>query len=331
MELIIKVDEEMVYHDLLNYCEQYFGFRIRQATQIKRGWLNLKWKIETDQGNFLLKQYNHERLKKYDIEQLQTALRFQQKLRNEGLACPKLLTYAEKIMQETDNGQIFLVLDFCEGNIVKPGMVNENQMYDLGCQTGKMHRLLNEIPIHHTKPQFIPPSKESRLEHWLHIRRDAEAEDKQWLIPLIDSQIKATEALDLSKISDCESGLAHRDLWVDNLLFGDNQLSAILDFDRLNYDYPELDIARAIISCSLINDDFRMENAIAFLEGYRTEREFPLGNLERAMRMLWYMESTWWINKHTDIQSSLPPARFAEEMVWLAKNHTELNEMFGSL
>jgi homoserine kinase type II len=331
VDAIITDDINMIYHDLQQYCEHTFGFKIYHAAQINRGFLNLKWKIETSEGIFLLKQYNHERLKKYDMDQLLTALRLQQKLHFEGVACPKILTNSEKMMHVTDNDERFVIIEFCEGKIVKPGLVNENQMYDLGCQTGKMHRLLSEFPINDPNPQFIPPSKESRLNHWLNIRRDAEVEDKQWLQPIIDDQIKATEALDFSKISVLECGLAHRDLWVDNILFHENKLSAILDFDRLRYDYPELDIARAIISCSLLKDDFLKGNAMAFLEGYRTERDFPQGRLESAMWMLWFMESTWWIDKNMDMENGLPPARFAEEMIWLAKNHSELNEMFGSL
>ena len=43
----------------------------------------------------------------------------------------------------------------------------------------------------------------------------------------------------------------HRDLWVDNFLFYNDKVSAILDFDRMDYDYVELDIGRTVISCAL--------------------------------------------------------------------------------
>ncbi|OZB98835.1 phosphotransferase [Paenibacillus sp. XY044] len=321
----------MIYFELQEYCEKEFGFNILQATRINRGWLNLKWKMETNQGTFLLKEYNQVRFKLSDLTQLQTTLEIHQKLHTEGISCPRLLTHAGQILHITNNNRRFVMMDFREGDVVKPGKVNEEQIHDLGRQTGKMHRLLNmELSIHNPKPQFNPPSKESRLSHWYNLFRDAEMEDKQWLLPFVELQIKATEAFDYAMLTACEGGLAHRDLWVDNILFHDNRLSAILDFDRLNYDYPELDIARAIISCSLFNDHFQLGNAMAFLNGYRTERDFPAGNLERALRMLWYMESTWWINNNMD-QHSVPPARFAEEMLWLSKSHLELKEMFGSM
>ncbi len=46
--------------------------------------------------------------------------------------------------------------------------------------------------------------------------------------------------------------------------------------------------------------------------------------------MLWYMESAWWIHTNMD-QHSIPPMRFAEEMIWLAENYGELHNMLAYL
>lgn len=51
----IVLTEEMILNDLITTCNRYFGFKILDATPIKRGWLNLKWKITTDTGVFLIK------------------------------------------------------------------------------------------------------------------------------------------------------------------------------------------------------------------------------------------------------------------------------------
>ncbi|EIT84879.1 hypothetical protein A374_14345 [Fictibacillus macauensis ZFHKF-1] len=299
-------------------------------TPINRGWLNLKWKLNTTQGAFLLKEYNQERLKLYDVADLQRALQLQQTLHSEGLLCPKLLAHDGQLMHVTNQNRRFVVMAFHEGTMITAGKMNEAQMYELGCQTGKMHRLLQRQSIRNAKPQFLPPSKEERLQHWTALYQEAQMAEQCRLVFFIELQLKATEALDVSSLLTCEKGLAHRDLWVDNMLFYENRLTAILDFDRLKYDYPELDLARAILSGSLLDEAFSVENAVAFLNGYRTEHPFPVGHLERAMRMLWYMESTWWITGGMD-QHSVSPARFAHEMVWLSKVHSELEEMVGGL
>lgn len=50
--------EEAILEDLSNSFYHFFGLKVLHATPIKRGWLNLKWKITTESGPFLLKQYN---------------------------------------------------------------------------------------------------------------------------------------------------------------------------------------------------------------------------------------------------------------------------------
>ena len=128
---------------------------------------------------------------------------------------------------------------------------------------------------------------------------------------------------------ELETGWAHRDLWVDNLLFHDSRLSAVLDFDRLQYDYPPLDVARAIISCAL-DDSLKVSLVTAFINGYKEERSVEPGHVTKSLQLLWYMESTWWINADMD-RHSVPPARFAKEMNWLARNLKNLPEILGDL
>jgi homoserine kinase type II len=318
---------ESVYADLQKHCKKIFGIEIKEVMQIHLGYMNLKWKISTNEGVFLLKQYNKVRFQTYDWNEVESILNLQQKLHNEGVACPSFLTHEGRMMQTTEDDEKFTVMHYCEGQNIEAGKVNEAQMYELGAQNGKMHRLLNEgKTFDHATPFFIPPSKEERMTYWTELYKDAE----EWLQPLIKLQMKATEAVDFSLISRCEIGLAHRDLWVDNILFSGDKLSAILDFDRLTVDYPELDVARAIISCSLDDDYFHMENAQAFLDGYRTEYDFPKGQLVRALWMLLYMEGEWWIQKNM-YKIGPAPIRFAEEMVWLSEHYLELEDRFGEM
>lgn len=115
----------------------------------------------------------------------------------------------------------------------------------------------------------------------------------------------------------------NRDLWVDNLLIKKNHLSAILDFDRMKYDYPALDVARAEISGCLDDDQLQIKPAIAYLEGYQKHREVPEGFLTHSLQWLWMMESTWWIHEKMDEEIG-PPIRFAKEMIWLGEHFEKL-------
>ncbi|PFX64861.1 homoserine kinase [Bacillus toyonensis] len=323
--------EEMVLNDLINTCNRYFGFKVLDATPIKRGWLNLKWKITTDSGVFLIKQYNKERYKLYNHEELLIASSQQMRLHNRGLPCPKLYSHKGQFLIESDKGELFMLMDYCNGNVIPPGKLNVHQMFDLGRVTGNMHHLLNDGTLRAKRgPEFIPPSREERLTHWESAWNHANNTDKSHLLPILETQYKVTETINLEEFNLNETGWAHRDLWVDNILFEEKKISAVLDFDRMKYDYPQLDVARVVISGALYENNFDVSLVQAFIEGYSEQRLLEKGFIISSLKMLWFMESTWWINSSMDQQSG-PPERFAKEMLWLSENQKELESMLENI
>lgn len=323
---------EAILADLTAAVQHYFGLHIREATPINRGWLNLKWHIRTEEGTYLLKQYNQKRFALYDPADLAVAFSEQARLHAAGLPCPMLFAHDGRFLLESAHGERFLVMEFCEGQLVPPGKASQAQMYDLGRVTGQMHRLLNDGSIAMAggkQPQFVPPERAQRLAHWHSVLQNVQHAGKTELQGFVEQQIIATEKLELSPFEALHSGWAHRDLWVDNLLFAADRVTAVLDFDRMKYDYPQLDVARAILSCAL---DEQLDPALAraFLSGYKEVRPVEHGYLTTGIQLLWYLESVWWITADMD-RHSAPPARFAKEMIWLAKHLDSLPDLLGDL
>ncbi|PEA93949.1 homoserine kinase [Bacillus cereus] len=321
----------MIFQELKVECETLFEFKIRNAIPIHCGWLNLKWKLETDAGDFVLKQYNQERYKMYNSDLLIQALQQQQRLHNNGVSCPKVLIYKNNVMHISKSDERFIVLEHKEGSLVSPGKVNQKEIHSLGQTIGYMHNLLNDGSlIKGENPKFVPPTKEARLKHWEDKRREVEKLGKEHILPYIKLQQEATQLVNTEQFHNSQRGWVHRDLWVDNFLFLNDKVSAILDFDRMDYDYVELDIGRVVISCALSDGVLNKSLVASFLEGYRNEVDFPVGNIVRAIQMLWYMESTWWIHANMD-QHSVPPSRFADEMNWIAENYGVLHNILADL
>ncbi|MCE5171145.1 phosphotransferase [Paenibacillus profundus] len=327
MEQRKQIDPLLI--ELADISKPLFGLQIESWQPIARGWLNLKWKITTEQGEFVLKKYHSNRFK--NVEVLTRALQQQQRLHEAGIPCPKLMADKGRLLHASSANEHFIIMDYSTGEIVKPGHFNRQQMVDLGCVTGKIHRVLNDGTLGmESEPQFVPPERKERMLHWQNALAEAQHSNNRQIAANIALQMNVTETLDLDAFSECKTGWAHRDLWVDNLLFHKDRVSAVLDFDRLHFEYPEIDVARAILSCALHHGHFHQELASAFLEGYRTEADFPSGSLVRALRLLWYLESIWWISanmeKHNAVQT-----RFAEEMLWLAHNNEQLPLILGDI
>ncbi|PAE27151.1 homoserine kinase [Paenibacillus sp. 7884-2] len=322
----ILTDEQAVLADLTATCSHLFGFTLLKAEPIKRGWLNLKWKITTDSGVFLLKQYNKERFKKYNQEDLLFAFEQQTRLFAHGLPCPNLYTYRGSSFLKSAKGEHFLLMDYYDGKILPSGSLTKHQLYDLGRLTGKMHCILNDGSLRRaSRAQFIPPSIKERLAHWEDTKKRAITTGKEHLLPLFEAQATATETVCLEALHTNDTGWAHRDLWVDNVLFKRNDVAAILDFDRLKYDYPQLDVARAILSGALGREGLNTDFALAFLDGYKEYHTVKQGFLAKSLLLLWYMESIWWVHPKMDEEEG-PPRRFQLEMAWLAENLQHLGE-----
>ncbi|QSO45650.1 phosphotransferase [Alicyclobacillus mengziensis] len=317
------------FDELCEECEQWFGFKVLDAKPIVRGWLNRKWKLTTTHGVFLLKCYDPDRYRMYDEAALVKALRWQSELHKKGLPCPRILSHDEAELQMTPSGQRYMVMSFCAGQRMLPGKATVGEMYSLGVATGQMHDLLLTLGDVPTKPTFSIPAVSERVEHWTGILGRMEADGKQELSPFAERQLSATQDIDIDDFESVEIGWAHRDLWADNILVADDRLSAILDFDRLKNDYVELDMARAIMSGALDGDELNITAIQAFLDGYRTQRDFPKGRILRSLRMLWYMESSWWITPNMD-KHTVPPQRFAHEMDWLARHIGALPSILGA-
>ncbi|MET3729549.1 homoserine kinase type II [Fictibacillus halophilus] len=322
------ITNESLWTSLKEEVETRFGFEVEKYTPIKRGWLNQKWKIETNQGVYLIKQYNRERIKLYDLQTIQSALQTQNRLFSKGLACPELLSYKGDLLQKSAEGELFTVMRFMEGRLIAPGHVSNEQIQSLGEEVGKLHNLLNDGTLSaKSETLFKLPSIEERVEYWQTELNKCDEQGLDQIRSLMDFQKTATLTFNIEQFENLTPGWCHRDLWVDNLLFSENHITAILDFDRMNYDYLEMDIGRLIISTCLQNNTLNRKAVQAFLTGYNNTNELSVERLVMSLRLVWYMESTWWIDVIP--HEGEPPKRFQQEMVWLAGHLEQLENMMN--
>ncbi|WP_042147758.1 phosphotransferase [Paucisalibacillus sp. EB02] len=325
------INKEPILEDILQEISSRFCFEIYHIEPIKRGWLNLKWKIETDLGIYLVKQYNKERLKKYSIEELKLVFDQQNRLHHLGFPCPNILMDLRECFFQSPGGEQFIVMEYMPGETLKPGRLSEEQMYQLGVHTGRMHALLNDgsLPMK-DKPEFILPNRKERIAYWKIVHKEIYQANKYDLLPVIEKQLELMEIVDVNRLNVNRIGWAHRDLWVDNILFDGDRISAILDFDRMKFDYLSLDVGRAVISGALDDDGLQIPPAKAFLKGYQSYQETGSRFLTNALTLLWFLESEWWLDAIMDKRKG-PPKRFVQEMIWLSNHLLELDDMLGGI
>jgi homoserine kinase type II len=73
-------------------------------------------------------------------------------------------------------------------------------------------------------------------------------------------------------------GLIHGDLFIDNVLYQDGALAALLDFEQASWGPLLYDLAVSVLAFGYGRDDFRVDVTRAFIDGYRAVR--PVGAQE---------------------------------------------------
>lgn len=321
--------ENSMFLEIKETIERMFSIRVTEYAKINKGLLNLKWKIITNKGTFFIKQYSEERYPNSNekrLTRLKTALLIQKRLSEEGIKCPHILNFNGEVILRTKQNIRFIITEYMDGNLVNAGKINCNQFHDLGSELGRIHSLVNNQINEKAIPRWVVPSKEQLIAEWNENWILTNGSNRADINTFLKLQREIFESIDMNIFEDSKPGWAHSDLWCDNILFYPDSLSAIIDFDRFQYIYPELDISRAILSFALDNNCLRMDKVMAFIDGYNQFGNITVDDIIRSLKLLYCEESFWWLNNDS-FNSEGPPKRFADEMVWLSINWLNLEEI----
>jgi homoserine kinase type II len=317
---------QLIREDIFEKVEELFAKKIDDFEEIHYGRLNLKWIVDFQDGtSVFIKQYNPERYKgkfSYVIR----ALEIQQTVRQRGVKCPKVYSFNNDFILGTKHGELFTVLETMSGVIVPYGETNLNQVYSFGQEIGKLHQALYDIP---PTTLIWKPESEDLKANWvkqMNLAQEKPPSDR--VMAMLHKQIEILDRLDFAIFDECRKGWAHWDMQLHNVLFDGQDLSAILDFDRMRFVYPDLDVARATLSsCFKKEKGMDKQKVTALLAGYQEYIvDYTTEDFIRALRLLWAKESKWWVKVDIE-QCSVVPQRFSQEIEWLQENWDQLEHV----
>jgi len=306
------------------------GIECTQITPVSGGWLNEKWRVSTNKGELLIKQFSMERFSRERLEVIETALQRQVMLRESGVLCPFILQSEGKIINWV-NDEPYMVMEFMPGEVRKAENITSVQMKSLGNSCAVMHKAFSGIPEPADKvlPVFGGYSLDLLWEHFnSHKKKCQEDTDTEYRKALLALEpiLKQLDQVFFDKFS---KGFTHEDIQTGNILFSENAVSAIIDFDRNCYSYTWHDIGIAILSFALDGETLNTEKVQAFIDGYSQHLPLTLSDIADALRISWCIETVWWIQPEFFGECSEVAKRFKEEVVWLTKNWFDLNSVLN--
>jgi len=285
------------------------------------GWLNLKYRCESGGSYYLVKLFSHERYTDRQLRQIEQALEFQRALHMRGVLCPEILCGSDrKVMRFTDFGEVYSVSEFCGGSVVGCDGITSAQLTSLGAELRELKRELKRLTSeadglfsvrgYPLKSEDIVDS----LEKCFFELQKAAVSDGDGQMRQLCANFKAVlDSLDVSHIDRIERGLAHEDMSPDNMLFFDDRLSVILDFDRTQYSLVPHDIGRVLMSFCFDGERLDLDRVRAFEAG------FGHFDITEALLCVWLIEAPWWLNVRAFSESKPKIVRFCRELIRLTE------------
>lgn len=308
-----------------------YGLTCHRFIPVTGGWLNRKWKISTDEGELLVKQFSNERCSREKLELIESALQRQIIVEKEGVPCPAIRQYKGRAIRLMEDGTAYMVMDFCPGRAEGPDTITIPQMRSLGSACGLMHKAFSHLPASSSVEGYPIDSKQVIDSLWTHFHaglRESSSGAPAGYREAVLAQEPVLKRLTPGFFDKLPKGIGHEDFSADNILFEEAGLSAIVDFDRNHYGYVWHDAGRAILSFALEGGRLNGGKIAAFLEGYSQHRPLALPDMADVLRLSWCVEMPWWIRPEFFGGCSREKvARFREEILWLTEHWFELDAL----
>lgn len=250
---------------------------------IAAGITNSNYYLDTEQGKYVLTLYEH-----HSDDELEYMLGLQRHLAQRGIRCSQPVTDRRGGFFSSLNHRPAAIIGRISGNANNKPDVGHCAL--IGAELARFHLAGSDFKGYRANPRGLD---------WIDAVRDIL---NQYLdddeLQDIEASLQSVRQLDIGALPQ---GAIHADLFHDNALFDDQQLSGILDFDYACTDSFVLDIA-VLLNDWCIDADQRLVDELveAVIDGYQLQRPLEPVELEALPVMLRIAALRFWLSRLYD-------------------------------
>ena len=226
------------------------------------GWANSNYILTLEDGSKVVLKVWDER----PPEEIDLVLQNTLWLAKHGIPTPVPLTFNDGSNLVLKNGAAWMLMPYVEGDWLSSD-------YDSLVALGKIQAQLHEIP----SPDKIRSSLSMGFELWKKMFNLAEQQNLN--SEFIDLLKMEMDTLQGGLFDSLPQGIIHGDLFPDNVLESNGEISAILDFEEVCTGPKAFDLVMSFVGFGWENGDPIEERWTALLQGYESIR--PLSNNEK--------------------------------------------------
>lgn len=255
-------------------CEILAAFGLDPALYVTHhpiaaGTINTNVRVELRDGPRFLRV--NEGKSRDDVEREAAIVSF---LATRGLPTPVPLPSPSGEGFITWRGELLSLFPWVPGRTLSRAEVQDAHVQQVGSALGRMHRQGIAFPDRRAG-RYEPAEILHRLD-----RIGAAARTDPALADAVAILGPELDRLGERRRAPIAEGLIHGDLFIDNVLFTENQLSALLDFEQASWGRLAYDVAVTLLAFTFGRSDFEPRLVEVFLRSYAAER--PFSNEEKA-------------------------------------------------
>lgn len=230
--------------ELARVLRYYPSGELQNARRVEQGFVNENWVVNTTRGRFFLKR-RHPSLRQRDLIVAQHEL--MRRLRRSGFPAPTIIA--------TIRGDTFLVLDqewyemqgYIEGEPYDHH--RREHLEEAALTLGKYHKLIDGFApeaLCHVNELYTPATARTllaRLTQTWHLAQDPTGAE-------ISQQVKSHIADLTARLADhriLPRLVIHGDYYADNLIFEDDRIVGVVDYDKACWQPRVVELAEALV------------------------------------------------------------------------------------
>lgn len=322
--------------DLINEISKNYNINPIRIETLSGGWLNEKYLITTDNGNqYVLKELSLKKFSKEHINYLINTVKLQNYLFNKNVMVPKIIMdkYNNCVSTFSDN-RLFFIQEFIKGYSKKFNDLNCDEIYSIGRNLAILHNKLKNVDIYNFESEFLKYKNINDLKSELSIKKkqisylSSEKFNRQ--IILCEKILKDIQENKILEKQDIQ--IIHGDFTPDNIIFINNEVKSIIDFELVRVNSKLQDIGRIILSTTFYKNKFELEKLKSFINGYSSINKIENYQIIDALKIVWINEFDIWIQDRY-FKNYNPPKveRFISEIIWISENWFDLENKIGDV
>lgn len=322
--------------NLIDEVLKSYGIPILKIDTLSGGWLNEKYLIKSSNEKlYVLKELSLEKFSYEHLQYLIKTVELQQYLYEENVTVPKILLNNDKeVVSKFSNNKYFFIQEYIKGYSKEFDKLTKGEIFSIGKNLAFLHNKLKNVDSGAFKSDFLKYKNISDLKWELQTKRfEINKDSSKKFIQQLNLSEKILNDSELSKIiNQNKLQLIHGDFTPDNIIFDNNEVKSIIDFELVRINSKLQDIGRIVLSTTFFNKKFDLLKLKSFVDGYSTICKISYLDIIDSLKIVWVNEFNIWIQDRY-FKNYNPPKveKFINEIMWIGENWFNLKNEVGGI